>query len=80
MIFCKIKINVFYKLTGSFLLVIDRYAQSTQESKFVISLKYLRNEVGDELDFLHADKHQTFLQVDTINISGHDQACSNYPK
>ena len=28
--------------------------------------------------FLHADKHQTFLQVDAINFDGHDQP--NYPE
>ena len=27
---------------------------------------YLKKEVSDESDFLHADKHQRFLQVDTI--------------
>ena len=29
-----------------------------------MSLQYLRKEVRDEVDFLHADKHQSFLQVD----------------
>ena len=23
-------------------------------------------EVGDEVEFLHADKHQCFLQIDTV--------------
>ena len=32
------------------------------------------------MDFLHADKHQTFLQVDHINLGGHGQACPNYSK
>ena len=27
-------------------------------------LQYLKDEVTDELDFLHTDKHQSFLQVD----------------
>ena len=34
-----------------------------------MSLKYLKKEVGDEVDFLHADKHQSFLQVDFITLS-----------
>ena len=38
-------------------------AQSTQNSKFVISLQYLRKEGRDE--------------VDTINLGGHGQACPN---
>ena len=81
MIFCmKINIKVFYNLTVSLLLVIAQYAQITQNSKLVISLQYLKKEGMDEVDFLHADKHQTFLQVDPINLCGHGQACSNYPK
>ena len=27
-------------------------------------LQYLKNEVRDEVDFLHAEKHQSFLEVD----------------
>ena len=35
-----------------------------------MSLQYLKNEVRDEVDFLLADKHQNFLQVDfnTLDI------------
>ena len=29
-----------------------------------MSLQYLKKEVRDEVNFLHADKHQCFLQVD----------------
>ena len=55
-----------------------------------MSLQYLKQEVRDEADFSHADKHQSwfqhfgyqsFLEVDTIIIDGHDPAfskCSNY--
>ena len=68
MIFClKRNIKVFYQLTVSFLLVLARYAQSTQNNKFVISLQYLRKEGKAEVDFLQADKRQTFLQVDPIS-------------
>ena len=68
MIFClKRNIKVFYQLTVSFLLVLARYAQSTQNNKFVISLQYLRKEEKAEVDFLQADKRQTFLQVDPIS-------------
>ena len=55
-------------------------------------LQYLKKEVRDEVDFLHSDKHQSFLQVDfnalgiksflqsdTI-IDRHDQAFSEYSK
>ena len=52
MIFCmKISsIKVFYKLAISFLLVIARYTQSTQNSKGEISVQYLENEGRDEVD------------------------------
>ena len=29
-----------------------------------MSLQYLKKDVRDEVEFLHADKHQSFLQVD----------------
>ena len=32
-------------------------------------LQYIEKEVGDEVDFLHADKHQNFLQVDLKTLS-----------
>ena len=35
---------------------------------------------GDEVDFLSADKHESFLQVDTITLGVQSQACSKYPK
>ena len=70
-----------------------KYFQSSQNSKFAMSLQYLRKEVKDEVDFLHADKHQSFLQVDfntlgikfsykvyTIIRTEHDQVFSNYSK
>ena len=39
-----------------------KHSQSTQSTKFAISLQYLKKEVRDGVHFLHADKHQ-FLQV-----------------
>ena len=76
----EINIKVFYKLVVSVFLLIARHVQSTQNSNFVISLQYLNNEGRYEVDFLHADKHETSLQVDIINLGGHGQACPNYPK
>ena len=34
-----------------------------------MSLQYLKKEVRDEVDFLHADKHQSFLQVHFNTLS-----------
>ena len=77
MIFCpKINIKVSYKLVVSVSLVIARHAQSTQNNK----LSAISKKGMDEVDFVHADKHQTILQVDIIYLGGHYQACPNYPK
>ena len=47
----------------------DKHFQSSQNSKFAMSLQYLKKEVGDEVDFLYADKHQSFLEVlNTLGI------------
>ena len=34
----------------------------------------------DEVDFLPADKHKSFLQVDSITLGVCSQACPKYPK
>ena len=41
-----------------------KHSQSSQNSKFAMSLQYLKKGIRNEVDFLHADKHQSFLQVD----------------
>ena len=45
------------------LMQIVKYSQSSQNSKFSVSLQYLKKEVWDEVDFLYEDKHQGLLQV-----------------
>ena len=73
--------------------VCGQHVQITQSNKFPISLQYLKKELSDEVDFLHADKHQNFLEVyfntlgiklsykvDIIIINRHDQAFSSYSK
>ena len=42
-----------------------RHAHIIQNDKFAISLQHLKKEVSDAVDFLHADKHESFLQIDT---------------
>ena len=37
---------------------------SSQNKKFAVSLQCLKKELRDKNYFLHADKHQSFLQVD----------------
>ena len=56
------------------LMGMAKHSRSFQNTKFAMSLQYLKKEVRDEVDFLHADKHQSFLQVDFntlgIKVSG----------
>ena len=45
--------------------------RSSQNSKFAMSLQYLRKEVRIEVDFLLVDKHQSSLEADfnTLGIN-----------
>ena len=61
-------------------MCINRHAKITQNKKFTVSLQYLKKEVGDEVDFLHSDEHESLLQIDTIIIMGmvkHSQSFQN---
>ena len=52
----------------------------TQNNKFDISLQYLKKEVNDEVDFLHARQHENLLQIDTIILMEtvkHSQSSQN---
>ena len=42
----------------------------TQNSKFVISLQYLYEEGRDEVDFLHANRHQDVLHLMSLMLVG----------
>ena len=47
-----------------------RHAQITQNNKCAISLGYLKKELNDEGDFLHADKHESLLEIDSMILWG----------
>ena len=56
------------------------HAQSTQNIKFALSLQYLKKDVSDETDFLHADKDKGLLQIPTMilmEIVRHSQNSQN---
>ena len=42
-------------------MCVVRHAQITQNKKFAISLQYPKRGVNDEVDVLHADKHESLL-------------------
>ena len=52
----------------------------TQNNKLAISLQYLKKEVRDEVYFLNADKHESFLQIDNCIFDGDGQAFPKFPK
>ena len=46
-------------------MCVARHAQIIlQNNNFAISLQYFKKKASDEVDFLHTDKHESFLQVD----------------
>ena len=49
-------------------------------TKFAISLQYVEEEVSDKVDFLNANKHESFLQNDTMIFDRNDQAFPKFPK
>ena len=59
-----INVEGFFKVILSFYVCVARHAQITKNNKFVISLQYVKKEVSDAVDFLHADKHENLLQID----------------
>ena len=50
------------------LMEIVRHSQNSQNRKFLMFLQYLKEEVRDEVDILHAER-QSFLQVDFNNLA-----------
>ena len=50
--FSTLGIKVSYKVILSLLIVIIKHSQSTQSSKFAISLQYLKKKVGNGVQFL----------------------------
>ena len=46
------------------LMVMMKHFKSSQNTRFAMSLEYVKKEVRDEVDFVDAVKHQSFPQVD----------------
>ena len=71
--------KVFYNLIVSLRDWVVKHAQSTQNTKFAISLEYIKENLKDKVYFLFTDKRQRFLQIDTIILGVCGQACPSYP-
>ena len=79
--FClQINTKYLHKGTVQFWLCVIRLVQSIQNNKFAISFQYLKENRKNEVDFLLADEHQRFLQIETIILGVCRQACQSYPK
>ena len=78
----QINIEVFYyKLILSFWACVTRHFQSTQNKKFACLCNIFRKAWGmNGADVLPADKHESFLQVDSITLSVRSKSCLKYPK
>ena len=51
------------------LMEMVKHSQSSQNSKFTMSVQYLKKQNRDEVDFLHTDRYHSGLQVN-FNILG----------
>ena len=61
-------------------MCVTRHAQITQNKKLAIFVQYLKREVNDKVDFLHAGKHENLLRIDTMilmEIVKHLQSSQN---
>ena len=70
----------FHQIDTIILCECGQACPNTQNNKFAISLQYLKKEVSNEVDFLHADKHESLLQIDRMILMGmvkHFQSSQN---
>ena len=58
------------QIDSMILMRMVKHSQSTQNSEFAMSLQYLKKEVKDEIDFLLAGKHQSFIKVSKFQYFG----------
>ena len=61
-------------------MCMSRHVQITQNNRFAISLQYLKKEVRNEADLLHADKHESLLQIDTMILMEMVKHSKQFPK
>ena len=55
----------FHKIAFFFFMKVARHVQSTQDRKLVIFLQYLKKKSLMKFGFLHSDRDESFLQVNT---------------
>ena len=55
----------------------SRHAQINPPKKFAVSFQYLKKEMSDEVDLLHAGKHGSLLQIDSMGMVKNSQSFQN---
>ena len=76
----QINIKGFFRLILTCKVCVTMHTQVTQNDKFAISFQYLKKDVSDEVDFLHPDKRESLLQINTIIFDGDVQAFPKFAK
>ena len=71
-------IEVFCKLILSIWVYVARRAQSSQNKKLAYLCNISKKNIGDEVDFLLAEKYKRFLQGDSITLDVRSQAYLKY--
>ena len=77
----QINTEVVYKLILSFWVCATRHAKVPKiRSLHIFAISPEKRGWGSEVDFLPANKHKNFQQVDSIALGLRSQACPKYPK
>ena len=61
-------------------MMMVKHFPSSQNNKFAMSLQYLKKEDRDEVDFLYADKHESFYELALsflMEVARHVQSTQN---
>ena len=74
------KHQIFLQIGTIILSACGQACPNTQNNKFSIPLQCHKKEVSDEVDFLHADKDENYLQIDTMIFDGDGQAFPKFPQ
>ena len=63
-----INVEGFFKILLSFQMCVARHAHNAQNIKFAASLSHLNKVVRDVAYFLYADKHDSLLKIEIMNL------------
>ena len=76
----QINTEVFHKLIQLSFWVCNKMCPKYANKKLAYLCNVSQKSIGDEVDFLPAEKYESFLQVDSITLSLCRQLCPKYLK